>query len=278
MRPAGDGPDRRCLPPARSDRVRGARRLPRRLRARRTAATRDERRDARARAPHRRPHLELRLTARRHRRTARPRWRQTLPTPPRPHFSATGATPTTGSTTPSTTGDSSAALDPSDPVVWRNLALDAYNHRHDPQAATAAYERALQQAPGDARLLSESDQLLKRIGAPTDVRLDRLEELPSALIWPRDDLAVEYAQLLVTAADPSDALRGVREASVPAVGGRRGSSARGPGSGPDLALADHALARGDAGRSCCACRSGADPHPSRWARTATRWPTRPGYC
>jgi tetratricopeptide (TPR) repeat protein len=29
----------------------------------------------------------------------------------------------------------SAELDPSDPVVWRNLGVGAYNHDHDPEAA-----------------------------------------------------------------------------------------------------------------------------------------------
>ena len=62
-------------------------------------------------------------------------------------------------------------LDGSDPVVWRNLGLAGYNHEHDAEAATTAYERALSVAPGDARLLFESDQLLKRIGAPVELRL-----------------------------------------------------------------------------------------------------------
>jgi len=104
----------------------------------------------------------------------------------------------------------SAEQDPSDPVVWRNLGVGAYNHHHDPEAASAAYERALNVAPGDARLLFESDQLLKRIGAPADFRLRRLEELadpPTA----RDDLAVEYANLLVTADRPVEALAVLQE-------------------------------------------------------------------
>jgi tetratricopeptide (TPR) repeat protein len=99
----------------------------------------------------------------------------------------------------------SIAFDGSDPVVWRNLALASYNHEHDAKAATAAYERAQSVAPGDARLLFESDQLLKRIGAPLDLRLRRLEQVPAALTE-RDDLAVEYAHLLVTVGRAEDAL------------------------------------------------------------------------
>ncbi|MDI1460835.1 DUF5107 domain-containing protein [Catellatospora sp. KI3] len=99
----------------------------------------------------------------------------------------------------------SLADDPSDPVVWRNLALAEYNHRDDPQAATTAYEQALRRAPGDARLLSEADQLSKRIGVAADIRLQRLELHPAA-VTERDDLAVEYAQLLVTAGRAADAL------------------------------------------------------------------------
>ena len=104
----------------------------------------------------------------------------------------------------------SSELDPSDPVVWRNLGVGAYNHDHDPEAASAAYERALNVAPGDARLLFESDQLLKRIGAPADFRLRRLEALPGPLTA-RDDLAVEYAHLLVTADRPVEALAVLQE-------------------------------------------------------------------
>ena len=99
----------------------------------------------------------------------------------------------------------SAELDGSDPVVWRNIALAAYNVDRDAAVATAAYERALQLVPGDPRLLFESDQLLKRIGAATRVRLARLEDHPGAL-GERDDLAVEYSQLLLAADRPADAL------------------------------------------------------------------------
>jgi tetratricopeptide (TPR) repeat protein len=99
----------------------------------------------------------------------------------------------------------SARLDRSDPVVWRNLGLASYNHEHNAEAATTAYERALSVAPGDARLLFESDQLLKRIGAPVELRLGRLEV--STALTERDDLAIEYVNLLVTVGRPEDASR-----------------------------------------------------------------------
>ena len=123
-----------------------------------------------------------------------------------PPCSATGVTPTIGPMTRSGTGAARPKIDPNDPVVWRNLAVAAFNHEHDPEAATAAYERALALVPGDAKLVFERDQLLKRIGAATQHRLERLEERPE-LIMARDDLAVEYCQLLVNAGRPAEALR-----------------------------------------------------------------------
>ena len=95
--------------------------------------------------------------------------------------------------------------DPTDPIVWRNLGLAAFNHTHDAEAATAAFERALALAGDDAKLTFEYDQLLKRIGASTQLRLDRLERSPQ-LVARRDDLSVEYAHLLVDVGRPADAL------------------------------------------------------------------------
>ena len=99
----------------------------------------------------------------------------------------------------------SVAGDPGDPVVWRNLGVAAFNHRHDANEAREAYERALTLAPTDARLWYESDQLLERIGASTELRLNRLELLPAVAVA-RDDLAIEYVHLLLTAGRPDDAL------------------------------------------------------------------------
>lgn len=99
----------------------------------------------------------------------------------------------------------SAALDPKDPVVWRNLGVAAYNLDQDPAAAVEAYRRALEAAPDDPKLLFESDQLHARTGASVEERLARLECRPD-LLARRDDLCVGYAQLLVSAGRPHDAL------------------------------------------------------------------------
>ena len=101
--------------------------------------------------------------------------------------------------------DRSVELDPSDPVVWRNLAVARFNHRHDAEAAADAYESARALAPDDARLLFEADQLAKRLGHRPDARLARLEERKN-LVLERDDLLVEHAQLLTSAGRADEAL------------------------------------------------------------------------
>ena len=99
----------------------------------------------------------------------------------------------------------SVEVDPADPVVWRNLAMAAYNVAGDPAGAAAAYDRAIALAPGDARLVFERDQLSRRSGVPLTDRLAALEARPE-LITQRDDLCVEYCQLLVSTGRPQDAL------------------------------------------------------------------------
>ena len=150
----------------------------------------------------------------------------------------------------------SAELDPSDPVVWRNLGVGAYNHDHDPQAASAAYEHALSAEPGDARLLFESDQLLKRTGAPTNYRLRRLEELPGSPIA-RDDLAVEYAHLLVTVGRPVEGLAVLQERSFQPWEGGEGQVLR-AWERTQLSLAEAALQSGDAAAAVNHARSALD--------------------
>jgi tetratricopeptide (TPR) repeat protein len=88
----------------------------------------------------------------------------------------------------------SAELDPSDPVVWRNRAVAAFNVLGDADAARDHYERALEVAPGDPRLVYERDQLAKRSGALPEERLAVLAGERSA-VDARDDLIVELAQL-----------------------------------------------------------------------------------
>ena len=89
----------------------------------------------------------------------------------------------------------SAALDPTFSIVWRNLGIGAFNVRKDPIEAARCYERAFAAAPGDARLLYERDQLWRRLGRPPG---DRLAELRKhrVLVDQRDDLTVEFCALL----------------------------------------------------------------------------------
>lgn len=98
----------------------------------------------------------------------------------------------------------SAELDPSDPVVWRNLALAAHDRDGDPDAARRLYDRALEASPEDAQLRYESDQLDARRGVPPERRLRALEGASEAVAV-RDDLAVVVAHLLLTAARLDDA-------------------------------------------------------------------------
>jgi tetratricopeptide (TPR) repeat protein len=90
---------------------------------------------------------------------------------------------------------SSAALDPTFSVVWRNLGIGAFNVQGDPVLAADCYERALAAAPGDARLVYERDQLWRRLGRTPEDRLTELRK-HRVLVDQRDDLTVEYCALL----------------------------------------------------------------------------------
>ncbi|MCD5314366.1 DUF5107 domain-containing protein [Kineosporia babensis] len=85
--------------------------------------------------------------------------------------------------------------DPQDAVSWRNLGLGSFDVQGDAQAAAEAYDRALALRPDDARLLFERDQLDQRTGSSLAARLERLGQ-HRALVAERDDLTVEYADLL----------------------------------------------------------------------------------
>jgi tetratricopeptide (TPR) repeat protein len=99
-----------------------------------------------------------------------------------------------------------AALEGSNPVAWRNLGIARFNVRRDPAGALAAYRRAREADPSDARLLYEHDQLLERTGAAPAERLAELEAHPG-LVARRDDLSVELCALLLQAGRPEEALR-----------------------------------------------------------------------
>ncbi|MFD2792531.1 DUF5107 domain-containing protein [Promicromonospora vindobonensis] len=97
------------------------------------------------------------------------------------------------------------AIDPADAVAWRNIGLAAVNHERDLATARDAYDRARAAAPGDARLLYESDQLAALRGAgPADRLADLLDGGAPAL--DRDDLAVETLHLMTTQGRADQAL------------------------------------------------------------------------
>jgi tetratricopeptide (TPR) repeat protein len=96
-------------------------------------------------------------------------------------------------------------LNPEMAIAWRNLGIGYFNVRHDPGAARDAFERALQSAPDDARILFERDQLWKRIGISPRQRLTELEQRPE-LVAQRDDLSVEICDLFNLLGQHEDAL------------------------------------------------------------------------
>jgi len=101
--------------------------------------------------------------------------------------------------------EQSSKMDPTFPVVWRNLGIGYFNILEQPEKARRAYERACKLAPSDARLLFERDLLWKRMGVSTRKRLAALEkQLPH--VRSRDDLSVEYLDLLNQEGRHEDAL------------------------------------------------------------------------
>ena len=91
--------------------------------------------------------------------------------------------------------EKSAALDPSFPTVWRNLALAYYNKQHDRDKALDAMEKAYSLDESDSRILMELDQLYKKLGVPAQERFDFLEK-HAAQVEERDDLVLERITLL----------------------------------------------------------------------------------
>ncbi|WHE35056.1 DUF5107 domain-containing protein [Microbacterium sp. BDGP8] len=90
------------------------------------------------------------------------------------------------------------------PVLLRNAGLAAYNIDADDERAWLLYERAVEAAPGDARLLFERDQLATRLGHSTGERLARLRPLEHVVLG-RDDLTIAYVTLLVAEGDAKTA-------------------------------------------------------------------------
>jgi hypothetical protein len=92
-----------------------------------------------------------------------------------------------------------------DPVLYRNAALAAYNVAHDDDTAWARYVQAVRLAPGDARLRYEQDQLAARLGHSAATRLAALRPVEH-LVRTRDDLTIEYVNLLIAERELDEAL------------------------------------------------------------------------
>jgi tetratricopeptide (TPR) repeat protein len=102
--------------------------------------------------------------------------------------------------------EAAIALGSTSAAVYRNAAVAAFNGRGDGDQAMGYYRRALEFAPDDARLRFEVDQLAKRLGTPAADRLHWLETRVD-LVTERDDLLVEFADLLTLAERPAEAKR-----------------------------------------------------------------------
>src|SRR5262249_29413740 len=90
--------------------------------------------------------------------------------------------------------EKSARLDASLSVVWRNLGISFFNVAGKSEQARAAFDKALEADPTDARVLYERDQLWKRTGESPIRRIEELEKF-SHLVRLRDDLSIELATL-----------------------------------------------------------------------------------
>jgi tetratricopeptide (TPR) repeat protein len=90
-------------------------------------------------------------------------------------------------------------------TVCRNLGIAYWNVRNDGEAARAAYKKALELDPSDARLFAEYDQLRAKLG---DAAEDRLATLLSRtdLVSERDDCSVALAELYNETDQPEAAL------------------------------------------------------------------------
>ena len=97
------------------------------------------------------------------------------------------------------------ALGSPDPVVWRNAAVATVNTGGSLDRAEEFYAGALALSPADARLIFERDQLAKLRGDGAAARVAAIEAAGEGVLQ-RDDLAVEYATLLLDLSLPEAAL------------------------------------------------------------------------
>lgn len=99
----------------------------------------------------------------------------------------------------------SCEIDPGFSIPWRNLGIAYFNVRRDGARAVAAYQKAREANPGDARLLYEEDQLQKRLGALPEERAAALEARLD-LVRQRDDLTIELVTRYIETGREQDAL------------------------------------------------------------------------
>jgi tetratricopeptide (TPR) repeat protein len=138
----------------------------------------------------------------------------------------------------------SAKLDPSFPIVWRNLGIGYFNVSRQPAKARAAYERAFRAEPASARVLFERDQLWKRLGVKPERRLRELLK-HADLVRQRDDLSIELCALYNQTGQHAQALELLCSRNFqPWEGGEGGPLGQHRRS--HLALGREVLARGDA--------------------------------
>ncbi|HEV2453913.1 MAG TPA: tetratricopeptide repeat protein, partial [Verrucomicrobiae bacterium] len=136
-----------------------------------------------------------------------------------------------------------AKLDPKFSIVWRNLGIGLFNIAGNPVRARAAYEKAFDASPDDARLLYERDQLWKRIGEKPAKRLAELEK-HLKLVTRRDDLSVEICALYNQTGRHEKAAQMIRDRNFqPWEGGEGGPLAQHVRA--QMALGRAAMAAGD---------------------------------
>lgn len=87
-------------------------------------------------------------------------------------------------------------LGSTDAITFRNAGIAAYAVMSDDTLTWNYFQRAAALAPDSARLLYEIDQLAIRLHHPSADRLDRLRARRD-LVLSRDDLVVDYSELLV---------------------------------------------------------------------------------
>ena len=143
--------------------------------------------------------------------------------------------------------EQSARLDSSFSVVWRNLGIGYFNALGDQARARLAFDKAIEAAPTDARVLCERDQLWKRLGESPKRRLAELEKY-TQLIAIRDDLTVELASLYNQTRQHDKALRVLQSRTFHPWEGGEGL-ALGQHVRTHLLLGKRELALGDANRA-----------------------------